>query len=211
MKRVVTILGWGFVALLTIVVICNVWIYTSTHERVVHDASKLPVAKVAMVLGTSPNTVSGGVNPYFASRMESAAFLYTSGKVSHILVSGDNGTPYYNEPEKMKKALMKIGVPEEAITLDYAGFRTLDSIIRCKKVFGLNDIIIVTQPFHSYRALFISDYYEMNATAFVAPASSSGQLKVILREYLARTLAVWDLYVIHKDPKFLGEKETLTL
>jgi SanA protein len=210
LKRNIAIVSWGIITGLFIVLLCNVWIYTTTEERVISDPAELPTARVALVLGTSPNTTSGGVNPYFSSRMESAALLYKTGKISHILVSGDNGTRYYNEPEKMKKALMQHGIPEDAITLDYAGFRTLDSIVRCKKVFGLNEVIVVTQTFHSYRALFIADFYDIKATAFVAPASPSGKIKVILREYLARTLAVWDLYVIHRDPKFLGEKETLT-
>ncbi len=172
---------------------------------------EVPNARVALVLGTSPNKISGGTNPYFSARMEAAARLYKSGKVSHILVSGDNGSPYYNEPEKMKSALMEIhGIPLEAITLDHAGFRTLDSIVRCKKVFGQNEVIIVTQSFHSYRALFIGDYYDMKSWAYVAPSTSYGKMKVLFREYLARTLAVWDLYLIHREPKFLGKKETLS-
>ena len=175
------------------------------------DFESLPNSRVALVLGTSPNKISGGTNPYFSSRMEAAALLYKRGIVSHILVSGDNGSPYYNEPERMKKALMENhGIPLEAITLDYAGFRTLDSIVRCKKVFGQNEVIIVTQSFHSYRALFISDYYDMRAWAYVAPSTSYGKMKVLVREYLARTLAVWDLYLIHREPKFLGKKETLS-
>ena len=196
---------------MVLVLFCNLWIFLSTKNRVTEDAANLPNARVALVLGTSPNTISGGTNPYFTARMKAAADLYKIGKVSHILVSGDNGSPYYNEPEKMKSALIEDhGVPPEAITLDYAGFRTLDSIVRCKKVFGQNEVIIVTQSFHSYRALFISDYYDMNAWAYVAPASTSGKIKVLFREYLARTLAVWDLYLIHREPKFLGKKETLS-
>ncbi len=193
------------------ILFCNIWIYISTKERVMSDTDSLPNARVALVLGTSPNTVTGGTNPYFAARMKAAAELYKQGKVSHILVSGDNGSPFYNEPERMKKALMNNhGIPAESITLDYAGFRTLDSIVRCKKVFGQNEVIIVTQSFHSYRALFISDYYHLKAWAYVAPATSTGKIKVLFREYLARTLAVWDLYLIHREPKFLGKKETLS-
>jgi SanA protein len=199
------------VAGIILILFCNLWIYISTKDRVEQDMAQIPNARVALVLGTSPNTTTGGTNPYFTARMKAAAELYKMGKVSHILVSGDNGSPYYNEPERMKKALMdNHGIPAEAITLDYAGFRTLDSIVRCKKVFGQNEVIIVTQSFHSYRALFISDYYQLKAWAYVAPATSSGKIKVIIREYLARTLAIWDLYLIHREPKFLGKKETLS-
>lgn len=211
MKRILTITGWLLAAGVVIILFCNIWIYLSTRDRVISASDRLPNARVALVLGTSPNTMSGGTNPYFAARMKAAAELYKTGKVSHILVSGDNGSPYYNEPERMKQALTENhGIPPEAITLDYAGFRTLDSIVRSKKVFGQNEVIIVTQNFHAYRALFISDYYDLKAWAYVAPADTSGKMRVIFREYLARTLAVWDLYLIHREPKFLGKKETLS-
>ena len=107
---------------------------------------------------------------------------------------------------------MKQGVPAAAITLDFAGLRTLDSIVRCKEVFGQSNIIIITQPFHSYRALFISDYYHMDAVALVAqePSQEIG-VQVYFREYLARTKAILDLYVLGTAPRHLGEKEPLSL
>ncbi|MEL7005041.1 MAG: ElyC/SanA/YdcF family protein [Bacteroidota bacterium] len=109
----------------------------------------------------------------------------------------------------MKNALIELGIPDKAITLDYAGFRTLDSIIRCKKIFDQDDITIITQSFHSYRALFISDYYNMESVAMVNYNGPNIPGEMRFREYLARTLAVFDLYVINREPKFLGKKETL--
>ena len=112
----------------------------------------------------------------------------------------------------MKKALMKQGVPDSAITLDYAGLRTLDSIVRCKEIFGQNNIIIITQPFHSYRALFISSYYHMNAVALVAQEPTQEIApQVYIREYFARTKAILDLYVLGTEPRHLGEKEPLSI
>jgi SanA protein len=147
-----------------------------------------------LVLGTSHRMLSGVPNPFFANRIATAADLYSNGKVIHFILSGDNSTPYYNEPVEMKKALMRQGVPESAITLDYAGLRTLDSIVRCKEIFGQNSIIIITQPFHSYRALFISNYYHMDAVALVAQEPSQEiSLQVYFREYFARTKAIFDL------------------
>ena len=141
-----------------------------------------------------------------------AATLYSMGKIDHFILSGDNSTKYYNEPLEMQKALVKKGVPESAITLDYAGLRTLDSVVRSKKIFGQDKITIITQPFHSYRALFISRYYNMDAVAMVADEPSlDGTFKVRLREYLARTKAVLDLYVFKTDPRFLGEKEEIII
>ena len=107
---------------------------------------------------------------------------------------------------------MKLGVPASAITLDHAGLRTLDSIIRCKEIFGQSTIIIITQPFHSYRALFISNYYHMNAVALVAQEPSQQIApQVYFREYLARAKAILDLYVLRTEPRHLGEKEPLSL
>ena len=111
---------------------------------------------------------------------------------------------------EMRKALMNKGVPATAITLDYAGLRTLDSIIRCKTIFGQNKITIITQPFHSYRALFISHYYDVDAVAMVAEEPEfENSVKVRVREYFARPKAVLDLYFFKTSPIFLGEKEQL--
>jgi SanA protein len=163
---------------------------------------------MALVLGTSSKLVGGGPNPFFEQRMETAADLFRNGKIDHFILSGDNRSRYYNEPMEMRKALVKKGVPANAITLDYAGLRTLDSIIRCKQIFGQDKITIITQPFHSYRALFISDYYDIDAVAMVASEPNfENSIKVRVREYLARTKAVLDLYILKTSAKFLGEKE----
>lgn len=194
-----------------LVVASNLWIIQSTTSRVFADASKLPNHRVALVLGTSNKTVRGGINPYFAKRMETAAALYKQGKIDHLILSGDNrSSKYYNEPQAMRKALIKLGVPTSAITLDYSGVRTLDSVVRCKEIFGQNKITIITQPFHSYRALFISHYYDIDAVAMVAGEPDvSYSFNVRLREYFARTKAVLDLYILKTSPRFMGEKEDI--
>ncbi len=194
------------------VVFSNLWIITSTSEHVFSDLSKLPDNRVALVLGTSNKTTSGQVNPYFQKRMETSADLYRMGKIDHLIVSGDNRTRYYNEPMEMRKALIKLGVPQSKITLDYAGLRTLDSVVRCKKIFGQDKIIIITQPFHSYRALFISNYYDMDAVAMVtAEPDVNYSFKVRIREYFARTKAVLDLYILKTAPRFLGDEEKIEI
>lgn len=197
------------ILLISIIIGANMWVLRSTDNQIYSDIDQIPETELALVLGTSHRLVNGSPNPYFMERMQLAARLYGEGKVKHILVSGDNATMYYNEPIVMKNALIKLGVPEEVITLDYAGFRTLDSIVRCKKVFDQNDVTIITQSFHSYRALFISDYYNMKSIAMVNEDGPDIPREMIFREYLARTLAVFDLYIINREPKFLGKKETL--
>jgi SanA protein len=195
-----------------IVWITNLWVVTSTQNRVLTDYRHLPDSGVALVLGTSHKLISGAPNPFFQNRMHTAAELYKQGKIVHFIVSGDNRTRYYNEPLEMQKALVKLGVPVTAITLDYAGLRTLDSIVRCKEIFGQNNITIITQPFHSYRALFISDYYNVNAVALVAnEPDREAAAKVYVREYLARAKAVLDLYLLGTTPRHLGEKEPIQI
>lgn len=195
---------------LLFLIICNVWVISTTSEDVYSDEKLLPDHRIALVLGTSHKVVGGGPNPYFAKRMETAAELFESGKIDHFILSGDNRSRYYNEPMEMRKALLKKGVPPTAITLDYAGLRTLDSIIRCKTIFGQNRITIITQPFHSYRALFISHYYNVEAVAMVADEPDfENSVKVRVREYFARTKAVLDLYIFNTTPQFLGEKQQL--
>jgi SanA protein len=209
LKRIVLAVLAVFVLL---IVFSNLWIVNSTSPNVFTDIKELPDRRVALVLGTSNKTISGSVNPYFQKRMETAAWLYKMGKVDHLIVSGDNRSMYYNEPMEMSKALIKLGVPQTAITQDYAGLRTLDSVVRCKEIFGQDRITIITQPFHSYRALFISNYYGMDAVAMVTDEPAvEDSFKIRLREYFARTKAILDLYILKTSPRFLGEKEKIDL
>jgi SanA protein len=208
MRRIRRVLFVIIILIVVFLVSCNVWVVWSTEGGIYSNAALLPDHRVALVLGTSNKTVSGKPNPYFEKRIETAAQLFAGGKIDHFIVSGDNRSIYYNEPIEMRKALLKRGIPGAAITLDYAGLRTLDSIIRCKQIFGQEKITIITQPFHSYRALFISQYYGLDAVAMVADEPNfENSIKVRLREYIARPLAVLDLYVFKTAPRFLGEKE----
>jgi SanA protein len=209
LKRSIGIL---LILFLLVLFICNLWVVKSTEDSVYTDLSKLPNHRVALVLGTSHRTSSGSANPFFEKRIEMAAKLYKLGKIDHFIVSGDNRSRFYNEPLEMQKALIKLGVPAYAITLDYAGLRTLDSVVRSKEIFGQDRIIIITQPFHSYRALFISHYYNIDAVAMLAGEPNYDySIKVRVREYFARTKAILDLYVFKTSPRFLGEKEQLKI
>jgi SanA protein len=205
-----------FLALIILFVVilfaCNVWIVKSTEANVYSDFSLLPDHRVALVLGTSYRSVGGGPNPFFENRIKMAAELYRLGKIDHFILSGDNSTMFYNEPIEMRKALIREGVPLQAITLDYAGLRTLDSVVRSKAIFGQDRIIIITQSFHSYRALFISAFYDIDAVAMVAEDPDLDRtFKVRVREYFARTVAVLDLYVFKTAPRHLGEKEKINI
>jgi SanA protein len=192
---------WGLMAsgsVILAVMACNIWVIQSTQSRVYSDISKIPHNKVALVLGTSSRLTDGSPNPFFVNRMARAAELYKLKKVEHLILSGDNRTIYYNEPETMRGALMALGVPDSVITLDFAGLRTFDSIVRSKEIFGQDSLTIITQSFHSYRALFISDRVDIRAVAIVAnEPSAENALQVYVREYFARTKAVLDLYLLN--------------
>jgi SanA protein len=178
-------------------------VYTSTHA--------IPETPVALLLGTA-KTYQGYQNAFYTRRIHAAAELYHSGKVRGILISGDHGRPDYNEPEDMRRDLIQEGVPAEFITLDYAGFRTLDSIIRAKEVFGQSKLTIVSQKFHVERALYLADACDIQAIGYVAddPLSSTSRIRVRVRETLARVAAVFDTSV-GRGPKFLGDAEYVAL
>ena len=166
----------------------------------------VPARRVALVLGCSPRVKGGRENVYFRGRVDAAAELWHSGKVRYLLVSGDNRTVYYNEPAVMKEALLSRGVAEERIVLDYAGRRTLDSVVRAKEVFRLEELIIVSQSFHNERALFLAEMHGLDAVGFDAPAfRGPGSLRNQLRESMARVKACLDVYVLDTQPHFLGE------
>lgn len=208
-KRVFTAL---IISVIVLLLGCNLWIVLSTKGRVFTDAEELPDHRIGLVLGTSHRMEGGGPNPFFEKRISTAAHLYRTGKIDHFILSGDNSTRYYNEPVEMRKALVKAGVPASAVTLDYAGLRTLDSIVRSKEVFGQDKITIITQSFHSYRALFISRFYDIDAVAMVADDPGFDRApRVVAREFLARTRAVLDLYVLKTEPRYLGKKEKLNI
>lgn len=211
-RQIIRIILWILVGVIAFALLSNLWVVHSTQDRVHQSLDKLSSKNVGLVLGTSKRLRGGEPNPYFHNRMKAAAEVYHDSIVSHIIVSGDNNTKYYNEPLDMKKALVDLGVPSSDITLDYAGFRTLDSIIRCKEIFGQDKIVVITQRFHSYRALFICDFYDLNAEVYAAqnhPDTRSNN--VWIREFLARPKAVLDLYLLGETPKFLGEKQKLDL
>jgi len=197
---------------LTIAIVgCYVWVEFQTQDRLYSDIKLIPTKKVALLLGTSKNLRRGRINRYFQYRINAAVQLYKAGKIKYIIASGDNRTRYYNEPIEMKKSLMAQGIPGKVITLDYAGFRTLDSIVRCQKIFSQEDIVVVSQPFHNKRALFISDFYGIKAIGFNARAVPlSNDIKTQIREFFARLKAVLDLYILRTQPKFLGEKVFVT-
>lgn len=203
----------GLVGLMALFVLFSYsYVSRTTKGKIYTEVSELPTKDVGLLLGTSSRSRSGNVNLFFKYRIDAAVELYKAGKIKHIIVSGDNHVANYNEPRDMRDALVKRGIPEKSITLDYAGFRTLDSVVRCKEVFGQDSYVVISQEFHNRRAIFLANKKGIDAIAFNARDVDYKYSKVpYLREYLARTKAVLDIYVLKKEPKFLGKKEHIDL
>ena len=185
------------------------WITHQAKDQLFTDYQTLPHFDVAVVLGTS-KYLGKVLNEYYSHRIDAAITLFQQEKVDYFLLSGDNAHRSYNEPWTMKRDLLKAEVPEEKIFLDYAGFRTLDSVVRAKEIFDTDDFLIISQKFHCERALFIANSHNINAHCFAVPGPSrhSG-LKVRIREVFARAKAFLDVYVTNTQPKFLGPKEPI--
>ncbi len=197
------------ILMLLFVLGCDWYIDSSTRHQVYDDINDIPANRVALVLGTAPTLRAGVRNPYFVYRIQAAGELYRACKVQHFILSGDNGTASYNEPAEMRKALLASGVPDSVITLDYAGFRTLDSVVRGKEVFQQPAFTIVSQPFHNARALYLARAYGIDAVAYNATdVNLPGGDKTHWREIAARCKAVLDVW-FGKRPKFLGDKITI--
>jgi SanA protein len=184
----------------------NTIVSRSTDNQLYSEVVEVPYNKVGLFLGTGKYLKSGSINLYYQYRIDAALTLFKAGKIDYILVSGDNSRQQYDEPTTIKNDLVVGGVPANRIVLDYAGFRTLDSVVRSNKVFGLDSFTIISQPFHNERALFLANRYNIDAVAYNAKdVSRYYGFKTRIREKLARVKMMLDL-LFGKQPKFLGEK-----
>lgn len=184
----------------------NYSIKKESAASVSYNIADVPTAKTALLLGTGKTLNNGMPNPYFYNRIKAATDLFKSGKIQYIIVSGDNSSKDYNEPEDMQIALVQQGIPQDKIILDHAGFRTLDSVVRAKDIFGQTKIIIISQKFHNERAVFLAQKNGIQAFGYNAEdVNKYAGLKTNLREYLAKAKVYWDL-IFGVEPKFGGEK-----
>jgi len=205
-KKILKRLFWLTIAPILIVFLCNIIINSSAEGKTFNRIEEVPKNKVGLVLGTSKKLVDGRPNLYYEYRIRATLELFKAGKIEFVLVSGDNGTKYYNEPTTIKNDLVERGIPKEKIFLDYAGFRTLDSMVRANEVFGLEKVTVISQKFHNQRAIYLAERKGLTAVGFNATdVTGNSGLKVHLREYLARVKVFIDL-VFNTQPKFYGER-----
>ncbi len=205
LKRILIIGLLFFLSCCALLFISNYTIGRYSKGKIYSDVHAIQKNKVGLLLGTSKYLKNGNINYYFKYRVQATVELYNSGKIDFVLVSGDNGNKHYDEPTDFKNELIRLGIPEEKIFLDYAGFRTLDSVVRAKEIFGQQQITIISQQFHNERAIYIASKHGVSAVGYNAKdLKGRSGIRTKVREYFARTKVFIDI-LFNVEPKFLGE------
>lgn len=198
---VVGLAGVGVVAYANLVAI---W---AAKGRTFSEVKDLPPVKVGLVFGTSDQLSDGRENLYFRYRIDAAVEAWNSGKLETLIVSGDNRRPDYDEPEKMRQALIKRGVPGSRIVRDPSGLRTLDSVVRTKEIFGINSVLLISQRFQNERGIYLAQAHGIDAYGFNArDVETQAGLKTKFREIGARVKMWLDVNFLNTRPVHLGKK-----
>jgi SanA protein len=207
-RVILVILGLGFLGF-SIVLYANLTAIWASRGRLFDDVSKVPETQVGLVFGTTDKMLDGRDNLYFNYRIDAAVDVWNAGKVETLIVSGDNlsDPPYYNEPDKMRRALIKRGVPEDRIVSDPRGMRTLDSVVRAKEIFGTDTVLLISQRFHNERAIYLAEANGIRAFGFNArDVDTQAGLKTRIREIGARVKMWLDVNFLNTRPGSLGKK-----
>ncbi len=172
--------------------------------RVFTSVEGLPAREFGLLLGTTRLVKGKYRNDYFYKRIRAAVNLYRAGKIRKIIVSGDNSRTDYNETGDMKRELVAEGIPADDVLMDYAGFRTLDSVVRARNLYGASELTVISQEFHVERAVYLAAQNGIDAVGFAAEDSvvKSARRRLAVRESLARVRAVLDAEILHSKPHF---------
>ena len=201
----ILLLGLGML-FLGAVAYANVAASWSSRGLLFARVEDLPVTEVGLVFGTT-DRVKGRENLYFRYRIDAAVRVWKSGRIRTLIVSGDNRSLYYNEPEKMKQALVERGIPGNRIVCDFAGLRTLDSVVRAKEIFGVDSILVISQRFQNERAIYLAKANGIKAYGFNArDVESQAGLNTRIREVGARVKMWLDVNILKTRPRYLGGK-----
>ena len=207
-RRFWKLLLGGIILFTATILLSNYWVTQQAEGKTFDNIVEVPDNPTGLVLGTSKRVRGGGENLYFKYRMQAAVELFKAGKIKFIIVSGDNSIMEYNETRDMKNSLIQMGIPEDKIVEDFAGFSTLDSVLRAKEVFGQDSLTIISQEFHNERAIFIGKNHDIYALGFNARDVPKRYGTVtVTREYFARVKAMLDVYILKSMPKFYKDKE----
>jgi SanA protein len=196
-------------AFVSVVAYANITAVWASRGRIFSDVSNIPPTRVGLVFGTT-DRVGGRENLYFRYRIDAATEVWNAGKIETLIVSGDNRSRYYNEPKKMRQALVRRGIPADRIVCDYAGLRTLDSVVRAKEIFGADTVLFISQRFQNERAIYLAKAHGLNAYGYAArDVESRDGLKTRLREVGARVKMWLDVHFLNTRPRHLGDREEL--
>lgn len=200
---------YAFLLAIAILGIPRLYVILSTSQHV-FTVETAPKMRVAVVFGAGLQR-DGTPSPVLRDRVATAADLYFKGKAEKLLMSGDNRFEYYNEPGSMYEYAVSLGIPTKDIVLDYAGRRTYDTCYRAKEIFGVSELLLVTQTFHLPRALFTCEALGITAYGINADRREYLRSSIVswqLREIPATITAMWDVWVTHPEP-VLGKKEPI--
>lgn len=200
LKRSVGVLIFIGIITVTFLIYANDKVSNTAQGSIWRTVEQIPFNQVGVVPGTRP----GGM--YFQYRINAAAELYRAGKVKWLIVSGDNRHIGYNEPREMQRALIEKGIPRDSIYCDYAGFTTLDSVVRAREVFGQTHLTVISQQFQNQRAIYLGQHYGIDAIGFNAKDVPVNKQRLLgsIREFVARGRAVLDATLIRRQPHFSG-------
>jgi len=188
------------------IIICEKIITNNSRGKLYTEINSIPFNKVGLLLGTSKYLKGGGLNPYYVFRIEATVKLIKGVKIKYVIISGDNGTKEYNEPKMMRNDLIKSGIDSACIFLDYAGFRTFDSMVRLQEIFGQKSVTVISQQFHNERAIYTANRLGISAIGFNATDLTNSQgFKVQFREKFARVKVFLD-FIFGNHPKYLGSR-----
>ena len=178
----------------------NLYVILSARKAMVVQIADLPRRDVALVLGTEPVRPDGSVNLHFLGRTDLAAKIYLAGKVQYLLISGNANNRGFNEVLEMRKRISQEHVPDQALQVDFGGFRTWESVRRAGEVYHLQKLILVTDSFHAPRALFLCRHFGIDAVAICPAHDPIGWwlVRYQTKEYFARLIAVFDTIARHE-------------
>lgn len=187
----------------------NGWVETLARPHIFEDVDSVPRREVALVPGCRVYT-DGTPSPALADRLATARDLYLADRVDKILVSGDHEAPEYDETNAMWRWLTERGVPASVVYLDHAGLRTLDTMQRAARVFGVERAIVCTQRFHLARSVFLARRSGIDAVGVVADRRIyKKRNRDRLREFFAKSVSFVDSYVLGTEPRHLGDPISL--
>lgn len=210
MKKILKMICVLLLSLIWVIVLSDLTTILISHPKSYNLAKYLPSREVWLVLGTNKYLPDGRRNLFFLYRMNAVEELYKKWKIKKIIVSWDNSTKNYDETTTMRNDLIAAWIPTENIYMDYAGLRTLDSVVRAKKIFGQDKLTIISQEFHVQRAVVLAQFYWIDAVWFEASAVPVRiSPRVWIRERWAR-VKMWIDIIIRKWPKFLWKSVDMT-